>query len=434
MLDFMTVGLLGIGLLIVVMFTGMPVAYAMGLVGFLGYSYLTSFETGLRVLSLDIYGVFSSYGLTLIPLFVFMGYIAFYAGVSRSLYDAAYKFLGRVRGGLAMATVAACAAFGAVCGSATATTATMGTIGMPEMKRYNYGDELATGCVASGGGLGSLMPPSVVLIIYGILTEQSIGKLFVAGIFPAVFITFLFCLAIVFICLVKPEEGPKGQKYTFKQMMASLAQLWETLAVFAVVMGGLVVGLFTPTKSGAVGSAAILLITLLRKKLTWSDFVASIYGTLKISCMVLMLIAGATVFGHFLALSRIPMAVAGTVQGLSWAPWIIMALICLIYLIGGCFIDSMALMMLTLPIFFPVVLELGYDPIWFGIIIVLVTHMGIITPPVGISVYIMRGIAGDVPLVKIFKGCIPFLVALCVGTGVMIAVPGLVTFFPSLLE
>lgn len=434
MSEFVTVGMIGIAGLIGLLFTGMPVAYAMGITGFVGYSYLANMEAGLRILSLDIYGVFSSYGLTLIPLFVFMGYIAFYAGVSKALYDSAYKCLGRVRGGLAMATVAACSAFGAVCGSATATTATMGTIGLPEMKRYNYGPELATGCVASGGGLGSLMPPSVVLIVYGLLTEQSIGKLFIAGIVPAIFMTALFCLAIYIYCTIYPEQGARGEKFTLGEMLKSLAGLWETLLVFAIVMGGLIFGLFTPTKSGAVGSLAILLIVALRKKLTWQNFVDAIYGTIKISCMVLMLIAGATIFGHFLALSRIPMEVAGMVAGLPWPAWVIMGIICLIYLIGGCFIDSLALMMLTIPIFFPVVTNLGYDPIWFGIIIVLVTHMGIITPPVGISVYIIRGIAGDVSLTTVFKGCMPFLIALIIGTALMIAFPVIVTGFPALLE
>jgi tripartite ATP-independent transporter DctM subunit len=434
MSEFTAAGIFGIGALIVIFFTGIPVAYAMGIVGFIGYSYLTSIDAGLRMLSLDIYGVFSSYGLTLIPLFVFMGYIAFYAGVSRSLYDAAYTCLGRIRGGLAMATVAACSAFGAVCGSATATTATMGTIGLPEMKRYGYGPELATGSVASGGGLGSLMPPSVVLIVYGLLTEQSIGKLFVAGIVPAIFITTLFCIAIYIFCLIKPAQGVKGETFSIGQMLRSLKELWETLSVFTIVMGGMIFGFFTPTKSGAVGSMAILLIVVLRRKLTWQDFVASIYGTLKISCMVLMLIAGATIFGHFLALSRIPMEVAGLVQGLPWPSWVIMGIICVIYLIGGCFIDSLAMMMLTVPIFFPIVVNLGYDPIWFGIIIVLVTHMGIITPPVGISVYIIRGIAPDVPLTTIFKGCLPFLIALMVGVAAMIAFPEIVTGFPSIFE
>ena len=434
MSEFTIVGIIGIVFLIVMLFTRMAVAYVMALVGFIGFSYLTNLKAGLRLLSTDVFSVFSSYGLTLIPLFVFMGYIAFYAGISSSLYDVANKFIGRVRGGLAMATVAACAAFGAVCGSATATTATMGTIGLPEMKRYNYGSELATGCVASGGGLGSLMPPSVVLIVYGILTEQSIGALFVAGVLPAIFITLLFMAAIRIYCVFKPEQGPKGEKFTLKEMIFSLKELWETLAVFLFVMGGLITGLFTPTKSGAVGAFTILLIVLLRRKLSWENFQNAVYGTLKISCMVIMLIAGATIFGHFLALTRIPLELANAVALLSWPSWAIMGLICLIYLLGGCFIDSLALIMLTIPIFYPIAVNLGYDPIWFGIIIVLVTHMGIITPPVGISVYITRGIAKDVPLVTIFKGSFPFLLALIFGTAIMIAFPETVTYLPDLMN
>lgn len=434
MSEFTIVGIIGILLLIILFFTRMAVAYVMAIVGFLGYSYLTNLKAGMKLLAIDIFSVFSSYGLTLIPLFVFMGYIAFYAGVSRFLYDVAYKFIGRVRGGLAMATVVACAAFGAVCGSATATSATMGTIGLPEMKRYDYGAQLATGCVASGGGLGSLIPPSVVLIIYGILTEQSIGTLFIAGIIPGVFITLLFALAIALYCAWKPEQGPKGEKFTIKEMFFSLRELWETVAVFTFVMGGLVTGLFTPTKSGAVGAMLILIIVVAQRKLSWENFLNAIYGTLKISCMVIMLIAGATIFGHFLALTRIPMDLAGSVAVLQWSPWAIMALICLIYLIGGFFIDSMALIMLTIPIFYPIVLNLGYDPVWFGIIIVLVTHMGTITPPVGICVYIVRGIAGDVPLSMIFRGSVPFLLALIVGTAAIIAFPSIATFLPALID
>lgn len=434
MSEFIWVGIIGIAALISLFLSRMAVAYVMAVVGFLGYSYLTSLKSGLRLLSMDIYSTFSSYGLTLIPLFVFMGYIAFYAGVSRSLYDVSYKFVGRVRGGLAMATVAACTAFGAVCGSATATSATMGTIGLPEMKRYNYGSQLATGCVAAGGGLGALMPPSVVLIVYGILTEQSIGALFLAGVVPAIFTTMLFAIAIWVVCVIDPAQGPKGEKFSLKEMIFSLGELWETLAVFLFVMAGLLTGLFTPTKSGAVGSMTILIIVLLRRRLSWEKLLEAIYGTLKISCMVIMLIAGATIFGHFLALTRIPLVVANTVAVLGWPSWCIMGLICLIYLLGGCFIDSMALIMLTIPIFFPIAVNLGYDPIWFGIIITLVTIMGIITPPVGITVYIVRGIAQDVPLAEIFKGSLPFLIALIVGTALMIAFPGIVTCLPSFLN
>lgn len=433
MSESMLVGFIGIALLLALFFTRMPVAYVMALVGFLGYSYLTNFNAGLKLLSRDIYDVFSSYGLTLIPLFVFMGYIAFFAGTSSRLYDVAYKFLGRVTGGLGMATVGACSAFGAICGSATATAATMGTIALPEMKRYQYGSELATGSVAAGGTLGSLMPPSVVMIVYGIATQQSIGKLFIAGIIPALIITIFFFVAILIFCKMHPEQGPAAERFTFKAMMRSLIELWETILVFAAVMGGMFFGAFTPTKAGAVGSFSIMIIVLIQRKLNWQGLWKAIHETLTISCMVLMLIAGATLFGHFLALSRIPLELAGIVSNLAWPNWAIMAMICLIYLIGGCFIDSLALIMLTIPVFYPIVINMGYDPIWFGVIIVLLSQMGIITPPVGINVYVVSGISG-VNLPTVFRGIMPFLIALIIGTGLFIAWPGIVTFLPDLVH
>ena len=429
--EFTIAGIVGIVILIAVFFSRMQVAYAMAVVGFVGYSYLTNPQAGLKLISRDLYSIFSSYGLTLIPLFIFMGYVAFYSGISGRLYDVAYKFLGRIRGGLALATVAACSAFGAVCGSATATAATMATIGLPEMKRYGYGNALATGSVAAGGGLGSLMPPSVVLIVYGILTEQSIGTLFLAAIIPAFVITALFCIAVMAYTTIRPEQGPKGEKFTLKEMVLSLGQLWETITVFFFVMGGLFFGFFTPTKAGAVGTASLLIIVLLQRRMSWENFLRSIFDTIKISCMVLMLIAGATIFGHFLALSRIPMTVGEWVAGLPWPGWAVMAMVVFIYLIGGCFIDALALIMLTIPIFYPVILKLGYDPIWFGIIIVLIGQMGIITPPVGINVFVVKGIAKDVPLETVFAGAMPFLLALIVGTAVIIAFPEIATWLPA---
>ena len=428
------IGIIGIALMIAIFFSRMPVAYVMAIVGFLGFSHLTSFSAGLKLLSRDIYDVYSSYGLTIIPLFILMGQIAFNAGISRRLYDVAYKFLGRIRGGLAMATVCACTAFGAVCGSSPATAATMATVGLPEMKRYGYGDELAAGSVASGGGLGMLMPPSIVLIVYGILTQQSIGKLFIAGIIPALFITAWFILAVYVYCRIKPEQGPKGDKFTVKEMFLSLKNLWETLAVFILVMGGLFGGFFTPTEAGAVGSFGVLLVAMVRRQLTWKGFVKSLYETLRTSCMVLLLIAGAVIFGHFLAVTRIPFSIAGWVGGLDLPRWAIMAMIIFVYLIGGCFIDALALIMLTIPIFYPVVIQLGYDPIWFGVIIVLVTQMGVITPPVGINVYVVNGIAAGIPLEKIFKGIFPFLFALIVGTGFMVAFPQIIMFLPNVMK
>ena len=431
------IGIIGICVMVVVFLSRMPVAYVMAMIGYIGFSVMISGKGGLSLLSRNIYEVFSSYGLTTIPLFIFMGQLAFNSGISRRLYDTAYKYLGSTRGGLAMATVSACTAFGAVCGSSPATAATMATVGLPEMKRYRYADELATGAVASGGGLGMIMPPSVVLIVYGVLTEQSIGALFVAGIIPALLVTFLFILSVYVWCRYAPEQGPRGEGFSWRERFKSLFGMGETLAVFVLVMGGLFIGLFTPTEAAAVGAFGVLFISVLRRQLSWDGFVNSLYETLRTSCMVMLLIAGATVFGKFLAVTRIPFNIASWVGGFDLPPYMIMTMIVLIYFFGGCFMDALAFVTLTIPIFFPVVTSLGYDPIWFGIIIVMVTEMGVITPPVGINVYVVFGVArsviGEVPLESIFKGILPFLIAVIVGVIIMIAMPQLILFLPNLM-
>jgi len=428
-----TIGVVAIAVMLALFFTRMPVAYAMSLVGFLGFSHLRSGSAGLNLLARDIYDVFSSYGLTIIPLFILMGQVAFNTGISRRLYDTAYKFLGSIRGGLAMATVCACTAFGAVCGSSPATAATMATVGLPEMKRYGYGEELASGCVAAGGGLGMLMPPSVVLIVYGILTQQSIGALFMAGVLPAFFITCWFVLAIAIYCAFLPKQGPKGERFTWRQKVVSLKQTGDTLVVFFIVMGGLFWGLFTPTEAGAVGAFSVILVALFNRRLTWVGFVNSLFETLRTSCMVLLLVAGAVIFGHFLALTRIPFDIAHWVGGMDLPAPAVVGMILLVYLIGGCFIDALALIMLTIPIFYPIVMDLGYDPIWFGVIIVLVTQMGVITPPVGINVYVVNGIDKTIPLEKVFKGVLPLLAALIVGTALIVVFPYIALWLPRLM-
>jgi C4-dicarboxylate transporter, DctM subunit len=428
-----TIGVIGIVVLVAIFFTRMPVAYVMTLVGFVGFSYVISLQSGLKLMARDIYDIFSSYGLTVIPMFVLMGQLAFNAGIGRKLYDCAYAFFGSIRGGLAMATVAACCAFGTVSGSSPGTAATFAVVGLPEMKRYGYGNRLASGCVASGGGIGILMPPSVVMIVYGILTEQSIGKLFVAGILPAIFITALFIVAISIYTAFSPKEGPAGEKFTWGEKFRSLSKLGDTLAIFAVVMGGLFTGWFTPGEAGAVGAFAVFVTALIGRNLTWAGFVKSCYETLRTSCMVLLLVAGAVIFGHFLAVTRIPFELASWVTGLNLPPWGVICLIVFVYLVGGCFIDALALIMLTIPIFYPVVMNLGYDPIWFGVIIVLVTQMGVITPPVGINVYVVNGIDKSIPLEDIFIGSMPFLVALIVGTLALVAAPSAVVWLPNLM-
>ena len=431
------IGIIGIALMLVLFMTRMPVAYVMALVGYVGFSVMISPKGGLNLLSRNIYEAFSSYGLTTIPLFVLMGQLAFNAGISRKLYDTAYKFLGSTRGGLAMATVAACTAFGAVCGSSPATAATMATVGMPEMKRYNYADELSAGSVAAGGGLGMIMPPSVVLIIYGVLTEQSIGALFVAGILPAIVMTILFIIAIYIHCRIAPDQGPHGERFTWREKIKSLSGAIDTVAVFVLVMGGLFLGLFTPTEAAAVGVAGVLAVSLIRRNLNWQGFVKSLYETLRTSCMVMLLIAGAVVFGKFLAVTRIPFNIASLIGGFDLPPFLVMGAVVTVYLIGGCIMDAMALIMLTIPIFYPVILQLGYDPIWFGVIIVLVTQMGVITPPVGINVYVVFGVAKsvglDVSLESIFKGIVPFLIAIIIGIIIMTIFPQIILLLPHLM-
>jgi C4-dicarboxylate transporter DctM subunit len=432
------IGIIGIVVMVFIFMSRMPVAYVMAMVGFVGFSTMISLKGGLNLLAKDYYENFSSYGLSTVPLFILMGQLAFNAGISSRLYDTAYKFLGNIRGGLAIASVTACTAFGAVCGSSAATAATMATVGLPEMKRFDYADELAAGSVASGGGLGMIMPPSVVLIVYGVLTEQSIGKLFVAGILPAILVTILFIIAIVVWCAFAPQQGPRGEKFSWKERIKSLQGMGETLAVFALVMGGLFFGWFTPTEAAAIGVCGVLVVTTLRRQLTWASFVDALYETLKTSCMVLMLVGGAVIFGKFLAVTRIPFNIASWIGGFDLPPLLILSMVVMVYFIGGCFMDSLALVMLTVPIFYPLVIGLGYDPIWFGIIIVMVTEMGVITPPVGINVYVVYGVARSIPgagieLESIFKGIAPFMVAVLIGTIILALFPQIILFLPNLM-
>lgn len=429
------IGVLGILFMLALFMTRMPVAYVMAVVGFLGFSLMISLKGGLGLLSRSIYETFASYGLTTIPLFILMGQLAFNCGIGRRLYDTAYKFLGAIRGGLAMATVTACTAFGAVCGSSPATAATLATVGLPEMRRYGYADELSAGSVASGGGLGMIMPPSVVLIVYGILTEQSIGALFVAGILPAIVITILFILCILVWCRLQPEQGAPGERFTWRQRIRSLTNMGDTLLVFLLVMGGLFYGLFTPTEAAAVGAFGVFAVAAVRRRITWEGIVKSLYETLRTSCMVMFLIAGAVIFGKFLAVTRIPFNLASWIGGLDLPPYMILSAIIAVYFVGGCVMDALALVMLTIPIFYPVIMDLGYDPVWFGVIIVLVTQMGVITPPVGINVYVVYGVSqsavGGIPLERIFKGILPFLLAIIVGTALMVIFPQIVLYLPN---
>ncbi len=429
-----TVGLVGLFALVALLFTRMPVGFIMAVVGFVGFAAIVSFDAALKLIANDVYSVFSSYNLTVIPLFVFMGQLAFHSGISTRLFDAAYKCTGRLPGGLAIATIGACAGFSAICGSTNATAATMAAATLPEMKRYNYKPGLATGVVAAGGSLGILIPPSVVFIVYGILTEQSIGKLFIAGIIPGILLTLFFIAAVLIWTTLYPDQGPPGPRTSLKEKLVSLAGLGEALVLFSMVMGGLFAGIFTPTEAGGVGAFGTLAISLARRKLDWKGFMAALNETTRISCMIMVIVAGATIFGHFLAVTRIPFDIAQWISGFDMHRAVIMLMIIAVYVIGGCFIDALALIMLTIPIFYPVVLHLGYDPIWFGVVIVMVTQIGVITPPVGINVYVVSGVARDVPLEVIFKGVVPLLVALILATLLLIPFPQIALFLPGFVK
>ncbi|MFV0437841.1 MAG: TRAP transporter large permease [Desulfopila sp.] len=428
------VGGIGIVLLLVILFLQLPIAFTMTLIGLVGFGYLVSPDASLRLLATDFYDIFSSYNLTVAPLFILMGQIAFHSGISGRLFACAYKFMGNTRGGLAIATIAASAGFASICGSTNASAATMATVSLPEMKKYQYNMGLATGTVAAGGTLGILIPPSTIFIIYGIMTEQSIGTLFLAGIVPGILLSILFILTVAIIVRLKPEMGPAGPVVTWREKFKSLGSVFEMFLIFVLVMTGLFKGFFTPTEAGAAGAGITLAVAALRRMITFEAFMLAVMDTVKVSCMVLTIIAGATIFGHFLAITRIPYDLAATVQHLPLPGWTIIGIIIAIYFIGGCFMDSLAMILLTIPIFFPVIISLGYDPVWFGVIIVLVGEMGVITPPVGINVYVVNGVAKDVPLHTIFKGCIPFVIALVICNFLLIFFPKIALFLPNALQ
>jgi len=427
------IGIIGTVILVLIFCLGMPVGFAMAFVGLVGFCCLVSPEAGLSILARDVFTTFSSYSLTVIPMFIFMGSIAFASGISRRLYDTSHIIFGQMRGGLVMATIAGCAGFAAICGSTNATAAAMGRVSLPEMKRYNYDDSLATGSVAAAGSLGILIPPSTIFMVYGILTEQSIGKLFIAGIFPGLLLAILFIGVVFLICWRNPLLAPPAEATSWKEKIAGLSGIIETLVLFILVIGGLFLGWFSPMQAGAVGTAGVLLIGLIRRQLDWQGFLSATKDTLRITCQVIIIVTGAIVFGHFIAVTKIPLILADWVGGLALPTVAVMGVIVLIYLLGGFFMDALAMITLTIPITYPLVLGLGFDPIWFGVIIVLVTEMGVITPPVGINVYVIKGIAEDVPLETIFKGIFPFLGALIVAVGILMAFPQIATFLPSLV-
>jgi tripartite ATP-independent transporter DctM subunit len=424
------IGSIGVIILLVCFSIGIPMAFSMALVGMAGFAYMVSPDAALSLLPRDVFEQFISYPLSVIPMFVMMGCYAFASGIGRKLFNTAYVVLGRLSGGLAIASVAASTLFGAVCGSTAATTATIGKVALPEMKKHHYSDMFATGTVATAGGLGIMIPPSTAFIVYGILTEQSIGKLYIAGIIPGIIIAILFVGTILVWCKLKPNAGPPGPSTTWAQKLKSLMGVADALVLFLVAMGGLFAGWFTPTEAGAIGSVGALIIGVVNRELTWQKFIDATKDGLRISCMIMLLIAGATVFSHFITRTTMPFELANWVTTLSLSPVMIMTLILIFYFILGTFLDAMACIVLVVPILFPMVIGLGYDPIWFGVMVTLLSMVAVVSPPDGVNVYVVKGISRDVPITTIFWGTIPYLVPFLVATVIFVAFPQIATFLP----
>ncbi len=426
------VGITGLLVLLLLFATGIELGFAMGLVGFVGFAYLNGFSSAVNLLSRDVYDVITNYGYTVFPLFILMGQIGFNAGIAVRLYDAAHKFIGHVPGGLAMATVMGATAFKTICGSSAATAATFASVAIPQMERYGYDKKLSTGIVATVGSLGCIIPPSVVLILLGILTEQSIGQLFLAGVIPGLIIALFFMGIIYGWAKINPAIAPSSEASTWGARMRSLPEVFWILLVFVLVVGGIMEGFFTPTEAGAVGTFAVLLLAVVKRDITFKKYVLSVKESLRTAIMILMLIAGSTVLGHFIAVTNIPQKTADWIVALPLNRYLIMILICIIYEIGGSFIDDLTFMILATPIFYPAALKLGFPPLWFGIVIAVVEMIGVVIPPVAICVFVVKNIT-KVPIGLIYKGVAPFLISLILVWGLLFFFPQLALWLPSVL-
>lgn len=428
------IGALGLVAMLALIFWGTPIGVAMGLVGFAGFALMSGLDPALAVLGIAPFSSVSSYTLTVIPLFILMGQFAALSGLSRELYETANRWLGHRRGGLAMANVVACGGFAAICGSSLATSATMAVVALPEMRRHGYDAKLATGSIAAGGTLGILIPPSVIFLLYGFLTEQSIGKLFLAGVVPGLLLVLLYLLAIALVTWRNPALGPATARVPFRERVVALRQVWPVLGLFLLVIGGMYVGVFTATEAAAVGAAGAFLLAVARRTVTWWTLGRALVETVQTTAMIFGIVIGAIILGFFLAITQLPMTIASAIGALPLPGVAIMALIILLYLVMGAFMDELAMVLLTVPIFFPVVQTLGFDPIWFGVIIVVVCEAGMIAPPVGINVFVLAGIAKDVPLKDIYRGILPFLCADVVLLIVLMAFPDLALVLPRSMK
>ncbi|MBI2832406.1 MAG: TRAP transporter large permease [Chloroflexi bacterium] len=428
------IGLIGLAVLFLLMAIGIPIGISFGIVGFVGTVVVVGLKPALTNLGLIPWSESITYTLMALPLFILMGEITYYSGISSDLFTTAYKWLGRIRGGLSMATIASCTGFAACSGSSLASVATMGLVAYPEMKKYGYDSKLATGSIAAGGTLAILIPPSATFIIYGVLADESIGKLFIAGMFPGLLLSLLFLSVIGIQTMINPRLGPPGPSFTWKERFQSLSGIWGMLALFLLVIGGIYLGIFTATEAAAIGAFGAFIIWFARKKFSMENLRKSMKDTGKTTCMIFLIIIGAMLFNYFLAVTGLTTSLSRWVVDLRVPPLSVVGIMLLLYIPMGMFMEALAMIVLTIPIFVPVVAALGFSPIWFGVLVVIMVEMAQITPPVGLAVYVMKGIAKDIPLTTIFKGIAPFAVADALCAAMVFAFPQIALFLPTLMR
>ncbi len=432
--------LIGFAVLLALVFMRIPIALAMGVVGYVGFGMFVSFSAAGSLIANMAYETGVNYELSVVPLFVLMGNLVSRAGLSEELYNASNAFLGHRRGGLAMATIVACGGFSAVCGSSIATAATMSKVTMPSMRKFGYSDSLAAGAIASGGTLGILIPPSVILVIYGVMTESNIGKLFIAGILPGILGVLLYMAAVRFTVWRKPESGPPGDRADWSQRFRALRSTWAVIFLFILIIGGIYGGIFTPTEAAGVGATGAFLISFLRRKLGWKDLFSVLVETIETTAMLFFVLIGAQIFSNFINYADLPNILTDWILGMTVSPYLVMALILLIYLLLGCVLESLSMILLTVPVFYPVILGLDFGMseemtlIWFGIIVVVVTEISLITPPIGMNVFVLKAMLPDVSTGKIFSGVTPFWVADVVRLSLLVLIPAISLMLPRFMN
>jgi len=426
-----TVTIIGFVVLFALMLLRVPVGMAMGLVGVGGFAYLVDGGAALKIVGHTTARTVTDYNFAVIPLFLLMGSFATTSGMSRELFRAANSFLGHLRGGLGIATIAACGGFAAICGSSVATAATFSRVAYPEMRRFGYPQSFATGVIAAGGTLGIMIPPSTVFAVYGLITEQDVGKLFIAGVMPGILAISMYMMTITLIGMAKPGFLPPGQRSTVKERLASLRDVWATLLLFAFVIGGLYGGLFTATEAAGAGAGGAFLIGIARGRLSRADIMRSLLETTRTTAAVFTVLIGALLFGYFLTVTQTPQKLTEFLTGLGVGRYGVLALIMVMYLILGCLMDALAMIILTVPIVFPVIVALGFDPIWFGVIIVMTVELGLIHPPVGMNIFVIKSVVDDVKISTIFYGVLPFIVTDLLRLVILIAFPIIALWLPS---